>query len=242
MNLLAKVNVEKQKIVIKKKAGFEKMIASPDLLHNVTNKLGVSPRSTNLNSFPLSQNKKRKLPRQASLNSILEVKSGWSSRADSQMSLSETDLIEELDDELQEYIEEQKNKDLLNLKDKLVKQMSDSEYCPTQEELDIKICSAHYMYNMVMNNSNSILFIDTRPLIHILRGYIDHNHKQDNNIPMPSDYLLEKDLKMKDYKHWVPNVLFKDENMNKYNLVNKEKLTAFNGIKRKYVFIIASHQ
>ena len=65
------------------------------------------------------------------------------------------------------------------------------------------------------------MFIDTRPLYYFLRGYIDHNHTRDNTIPMPADFMLENNLKMRDYKDWVPNVLFKDENMNKYNLVNK---------------------
>ena len=119
--------------------------------------------------------------------------------------------------------------------------MNDPHEGPQQEELDIKICSAHFMYNMVQNNSNMVLFIDTRPLYYFLRGYIDFNHTQDNNIPFPSDFILEHDLKMKDYKDWVPNVLFKDPELNKFNLINKAKIDAFKNIKRKYVFVIASH-
>ena len=62
-NLLKKIALETKKI--KDKTQFEKQISSPDLLHTVTNKLGMSPRlnKKTLSSFPLMGDHKRKIVR-----------------------------------------------------------------------------------------------------------------------------------------------------------------------------------
>ena len=62
--------------------------------------------------------------------------------------------------------------------------------------------------------------MDTRPLYYQLRGHIDFDHQHDTTIPVPCDYLLEKNLDPKDYKKWMPTTLLTDPELKKYNLVN----------------------
>jgi hypothetical protein len=82
--------------------------------------------------------------------------------------------------------------------------------------------------------------LDMRTTYDIINAHFNYNFKYDNQVPIPSDYVVENKLDMKDFAKWVPNMLFKEEEMNKFNLVNKEKLDKFTNRKRLYVFVIAS--
>jgi hypothetical protein len=113
---------------------------------------------------------------------------------------------------------------------------------PTVPDLNMKICSAHYMFNTVMNNGDQVLFFDMRSMYYHLRGHLDYNFKQDSNIPLPVDYMLENKLSMKDVYTWLPKILERDPQLKHFNIINDQKLKAFSQIRRKYVFIIAAHQ
>jgi len=75
-----------------------------------------------------------------------------------------------------------------------------------------------------------------------LRGHLDYNFKQDSNIPLPCDYLAENDLSIRDVYKWLPTITTFDKELETFNIINEQKLAAFKAIRRKYVFIIASHQ
>ena len=126
------------------------------------------------------------------------------------------------------------------IREKLTKRLNEELEVPSVDELKIKICSAHYMFNTINNNGDLVMFFDMRSMYSILRGHIDYNHNQDTNILLPCDYLLEKDLKIKDINTWLPDLVNMDTRIKEYNIMNEQKLKAFKAVKRKYVFIIAA--
>ena len=123
-----------------------------------------------------------------------------------------------------------------------MKQINANTEVPSVEEMNIKICSAHWMFNTIMNNCDSVVIFDMRSMYYYLRGHMDFNLRSDSNIPLPVDYLLENDLNIKDIHDWLPKLSETDPEMKKFNLLNDEKLKNFKNIKRKYVFIIATQQ
>ena len=70
---------------------------------------------------------------------------------------------------------------------------------------------------------------------------MNFNLKFDHNIPLPFDYLDEKNLKLKDYKEWIPNVLMKDETFLSLKLVNELTKKKFDSRRRMYIFVIATN-
>lgn len=58
------------------------------------------------------------------------------------------------------------------------------------------MCSAHFMFNTIQNNGDQIMIFDMRSMYSYLRGHVDYNHSEDSTIPLPCDFLLEKDLDM----------------------------------------------
>ena len=136
-----------------------------------------------------------------------DVKSGWSSRRDSQISVEDEVLIEKLQDDLKQYIDDHCKTDQQMIREKLTKRLNEELEVPSVDEHKIKICSAHYMFNQINNNGDLVMFFDMRAMYSILRGHIDYNHNQDTNILLPCDYLLEKDLKIKDINTWLPDLV-----------------------------------
>jgi hypothetical protein len=168
-------------------------------------------RLTRKSSFPLISEFKKKLTKSVNADSVAdflgekeEVRSGWSSRRDSQISEDDKDLIPKLSVDLQDYIINQRDKNMPKLLNKIIKTINDEKEVPSVSEMNIKICSAHHMFNTIMNNGDQILIFDMRTMYYHLRGHLDYNFKQDSNIPLPCDYLLENNLSIKDVYQWLP--------------------------------------
>jgi len=124
--------------------------------------------------------------------------------------------------------------------DKVIRIIGTEKEVPSVNELKVKICSAHYMFNTIMNNGGQILIFDMRSMYNYLRGHVDYNFHQDSNIPLPCDYLLENDLSLHNLYEWLPTILEDDPKLERFNVINATKLKEFKQIRRKYVFIIAA--
>lgn len=174
--------------------------------------MGNLKQLTRKSSFPLISEFKQKLPKLPAdsmldlVNEKEEVRSGWSSRRDSQISEDDKDLIPKLSFELQDYIIKQRDKNMPKLIEKICKTIYGGKEIPEDNELAFKICSPHFMFNMLMNNGDQVLYFDMRSMYYHLRGHLDYNFKQDSNIPLPMDYLLENDLSIKDLFSWLPKL------------------------------------
>lgn len=97
------------------------------------------------------------------------------------------------------------------------------------------------MFNRLMNYGNEILFFDMRSVYQILRGHLNFNRLNNTLIPLPFDWIVKNNLSIEDYQKWIPEVLFKDENLRKVNLINDKKVEAFKKLKRRMIFVVASH-
>lgn len=65
--------------------------------------------------------------------------------------------------------------------------------------MDIKVCNSHFFFNTLMNNGgDACLAFDMRNMYSYLRGHIDYDHDEDMCIPLPCDYMLQKNLSIKD--------------------------------------------
>jgi secreted protein with Ig-like and vWFA domain len=60
--------------------------------------------------------------------------------------------------------------------------------------LKIHLTSMTFMYNMIQNDSDKVIIIDTRSTMDILRSHINFNFSHDTMIPVPSDLILTKNL------------------------------------------------
>ena len=98
------------------------------------------------------------------------------------------------------------------------------------------------MFNMIQNNGGSILIFDMRSMYNILRGHLKYIGDKYSTVPLPLDFLLEHDLNLANVQDWLPNKLFKDPQMQKYKMASPEILKSFKDIKRRFVFIVASHR
>lgn len=63
------------------------------------------------------------------------------------------------------------------LLNKIMKTIYGETEVPSTQELNVKICSAHHMFNMIMNNGDQVLFFDLRSMYYQLRGHLDYNFK-----------------------------------------------------------------
>jgi len=97
------------------------------------------------------------------------------------------------------------------------------------------------MFNAMQNYGSQVLVFDMRSMYDILRSHINYNFKHDHHIPLPFDYVVKNGLSMHDCIDWIPNVLFKDEQLKEHNVISDAKLKTFKARKRMYVFVIASH-
>ena len=76
------------------------------------------------------------------------MRSGWSSRAGSQVSVDEEELIKKLKPDLKDYIHKAQNKDFVKLNENITHILKEASEIPQNEELNVKICSSHFMFNM----------------------------------------------------------------------------------------------
>lgn len=53
-----------------------------------------------------------------------------------------------------------------------------------------------------------------------MRGHMNPNRNNNTLIPLPFDWILKNNLSIENYQEWIPEVLMKDENLRKCNLVN----------------------
>lgn len=171
-----------QKDLIKiNKQMFSKQLSEPDLLLN-------SPNHSKSNIYKfgksLKQDKKNSSHTLANvvlennlnvLEKVEEEKSGWSSRASSQKSKEDEDLIEGLHDDLKSFIKLHHDLKLLDSLEVVKKRINNEFHMPKSDELSVKICSGNYMFNKLHSYGNQVLIFDFRSMYQILRGYLDHN-------------------------------------------------------------------
>ena len=60
------------------------------------------------------------------------------------------------------------------------------------------------MFNSIQNDSDKVLIFDMRSILNHMRGFINHNYKNDSAIPMPLD-LISDDLQISE--------ILQDENL-----------------------------
>lgn len=212
----------------------EKQLNSKDLLFDVSNNHQRYVRKTSIlkSSFPLVKDFKaskhnRKKSENMSISEVKdieEVRSGWSSRRDSQNSVDDNQLVSKLSNDLKEYIQHFENTNTPLLLEKAVRLISDEKEVPSSPELAVKICSAHYMYNTIQNFGDQILIFDMRSMYNYLKGHVDFNHSEDSTIPLPCDYLLENNLRISDLYNWLPKILKSDSKLEHFNIINSDKL------------------
>jgi len=67
-------------------------------------------------------------------------------------------------------------------------------YPKETSSLKIHLTSMTYMYNVLQNDSDKVLILDTRSLIDQMRSHLNFNFKNDSHIPIPSDLILNRNL------------------------------------------------
>ena len=63
----------------------------------------------------------------------------------------------------------------------------------------------------------------------------------DTNVFLPSDYMLENWLSIKNCQEWLKDKMFNDDQLKEFNLVNEGKLKTFNNRKRLFIFIVGTN-
>ena len=97
--------------------------------------------------------------------------------------------------------------------------------------MKIQTCSLSWMFNSIQNDSDKILIFDMRSILNHMRGFINHNYKNDSAIPMPLD-LISDDLQISE--------ILQDENLRQFNLISDKKVEKYQLRKRLYIFIVAT--
>ena len=80
-----------------------------------------------------------------------------------------------------------------------------------------------------------------RSMYDILRGHVNHNFSSENNIPIPSDFVIENKLDIQNINEWIQDKIFGHEELKQFNLVNAQKAKKYSARKRSYVFIMATN-
>jgi len=123
-------------------------MSQKDLLSQVSNKVNTTFNKKAMSSFAMAGSKVLD-EEDGTAQSSERCKSGVSSRAESQMSLDEDNLVAKLPVKLKEFVLNNKNKDVSALFESMAPQIE--QQMPLDVEQNLQVCSGNFMFNTIQN-------------------------------------------------------------------------------------------